>query len=203
MAKDDVRPHKLTSVAVRRDWAALRSAPGRWVRHRDDSVSDGLQDGPLDIQIAATMRTMEIQTLEQTKSYFHLREDVPVPRGRLTALELNRSISMIALPVPESELRSKALQIHHAWDGQIRQLQGGGYDEDCGPPNDHETEQDDRHIPQASVNREAEHRPEHEGTHGMDCALENSYEFPGVNEDASWNQKRELEPDAHSEPIDS
>jgi hypothetical protein len=53
----------------------------------DDSVSDGLQDGPPDIQIAATMRTMEIQTLDQTKSYFHLTEAMPVLRCRLTTLE--------------------------------------------------------------------------------------------------------------------
>jgi hypothetical protein len=172
MAKDDVRPHERTSSTD---------------RHRDDSVSDGLQDGPPDIQIAATMRTMEIQILDQTKSYFHLTEDLPVPRGRLTALELNPSIYMTALPVPESDLRSKALQIHHAWDRLIRHQQDGGSDDDCGPPDDHQPEQDDRHIPQASVNREAEHRPEHEGMHGMDCAQEKCYEFPGVNEDASWN----------------
>jgi hypothetical protein len=128
---------------------------------------------------------------------------MPVPSRRLTALELNPSIENTALPVPQNGLLSKALQIHDAWDGQIRHQQDGGSDDDCGPPDDHKPEQDDRHIPQASVNREAEHRPEHEGTHGMDCAEENSYEFPGLNEDASWNQKPELEPDAHSEPIDS
>jgi hypothetical protein len=91
MAKDDVWPHKGSSVAVRRDCAALRSAPGRSVSHRDDSVSDGLQDGPPDIQIAAMMRTnemtVEIQTLDHTKSHFHLTEAMPVLRCRLTTLE--------------------------------------------------------------------------------------------------------------------
>jgi hypothetical protein len=128
---------------------------------------------------------------------------MPVPSRRLTALELNPSIEITVLPVPENDLLSKGLQIHHAWEGQIRHQQDFGHDDDCGPPDDHEPEYDDRHIPQASVNREAEHRPEHEGTHGMDCAQENSYEFPGVTGDASWNQKPEPEPDGHSVPIDS
>jgi hypothetical protein len=127
---------------------------------------------------------------------------MPVPSRPLTALELNPSIEITALPVPENDLLSKALQINHAWDGQMRYKQDGGYDDDCGPPDDREPEQDDRHIPQGSANREAEHRPDHEGMHGMDCAQEIGYEFPGVTEEASWNQKPELEPDAHAEPID-
>jgi hypothetical protein len=89
---DDARLHNGTSVTVRRDWAALRSSPGRSDRHRDDSVSDGLQDGPPDIQIGARMRTnemtVEIQTLDQTKSHFHLTEAILVLRCRLTTLEL-------------------------------------------------------------------------------------------------------------------